>query len=397
MLSSSDFICENYCKGGQMTNYQICTRCVMDNKSDNSIRFNEKGVCNYCIDALYIKGRRYYPNDEGEKKLEKLIERLKEEGKNKKYDCMMGLSGGLDSSYLAYLGAEKWGLRIAAVHIDDGFDTEISTSNIEKLCKAANIHLITIQPDPTQYNDLTRSFIRAGVPNIAIPQDNILFACLYRFARDNSVHNFLSGDNFALESILQRSNTFRAYDLVNTKAIHKQFGEGPIDKLPLLSQLKKDIDHKLFKIRTITPLDYIDYNRDRAFQELEEFCGFRYYGSKHLENTLTKVIQLYYFPRKFAVEKRRSHLSSMIISEQITREDALEKLAMPLYDEQEMENDIEFVLSKLKLSRKEFEELLKQEPRQHNYYKTSLYIKLKAFYFKVGSKIKQIFRKLRIK
>lgn len=370
----------------------MCTRCIMNNASDSTITFDENGFCNYCISALRNKGKIYFPNEEGNQKLEKLIAQLKKEGQGKKYDCLMGLSGGLDSSYLAMLGS-KWGLRIAAIHVDDGFDTEISKQNIEKLCKASKIDLMVIKPDPDQYNDLTRAFIRAGVPNIAIPQDNLIFGPLYKFAKKHKVHNFLSGGNFALESILQRDNTYTAYDLVNTRHIHKLFGEGKIDKLPLISAFQKDLDHKLFKTKTLLPLDYIDYNKDRAFKELNDFCGFEYYGSKHLENTLTKVIQLYYFPKKFNVDKRHSHLSSLIVSDQLTREEALELIKKPLYDEQDMEKDITFVLEKLNMTREEFNACIAEEPRQHNYYKTSFYLRFNAFSRKIAKKILSIFIK----
>ena len=157
-----------------MSEYKRCNRCVMDNSSDNTITFDENGICNYCTEALSeINTTTYFPNDEGANKLSKMIEMLKANGKGKAFDCVMGLSGGLDSSYLAYLGY-KWGLRILAVHIDDGYDTEISKSNIQKLCKAAHIELRTINPDSEQYNSLVLAYMKAGVQDLAVPQDNIL-------------------------------------------------------------------------------------------------------------------------------------------------------------------------------------------------------------------------------
>ena len=226
----------------------------------------------------------------------------------------MGISGGLDSSYLAYLGAAKWGLRILAVHVDDGYDTEISNRNIARLCAAAGIDLINIQPDAKQFNELTRAYMLAGVPNLAVPQDNVLFASVYDQARKWHLRTFLSGANFALECILQRGNTYDPYDLCNIRDIHRRYGREGIDRLPLLSNFQRVADKVLRRIETLRPLNYIDYNRERALRELGDFCGFEYYGSKHLENTLTKFIQLYWFPRKFGVDKRTSHLSSMIVS-----------------------------------------------------------------------------------
>lgn len=353
-----------------MVNYQRCTRCVMDNQSDDTISFDQNGFCNYCSNTLKQYKTTYYPNEEGEKKLNILIDRLKKENKNKDYDCLMGLSGGLDSSYLAYLGY-KWGLRILAVHIDDGFDTEISKNNLTKLSEKANLNLIIVKPDSEQFNDLTCAFIRAGVPNIAIPQDNILFANLYMYAKKYDIKYFLSGGNFALESISQVGNTHNAYDCVNIHDIHKKFGRKPINKLQLLSDYQRLIDQGVLKIETLRPLNYIDYNRERAMNELGDFCGFTYYGSKHHENLLTKIIQVYWFYHKFGVDKRTSHFSSMIVSGQMTREQALEEIAKPLYDETEMQKELNIVLEQLGMSRAEFDDIMKQAPHQHTDYKTS--------------------------
>lgn len=367
-----------------MTNqYKQCTRCIMDNKSDKYITFNNKGECNYCTYALSIKNKVYYPNAEGERKLSELIKRLKEENKDHKYDCLMGISGGLDSSYLAYLGSVKWGLKILAVHVDDGFDTEISKRNIERISNFPNLDLRFVRPDTEQFTELTKAYMRAGVPNLAVPQDNVLFAGVYQFMKEHKLRAFVSGGNFALESIFQRGNTHTAYDLRNLKYIHKKFGKGSLNKLTLLSALKKDIDAYLLKIETPTPLNFIDYNRDRAMQELMEYCGFEYYGSKHLENDLTKFVQQYWFYHKFGVDKRTSHLSSMIVSGQMSREEAQQQYEMPLYDESDMDQTIDRVLDKLGMSREEFDLIMSQSGKQHTDYPTSLYLKTYPYAAKV--------------
>ena len=315
-------------------NYQICTRCVMDNASDPTITFDENGYCNYCTTELNRKDNVYFPNEEGKQKWDAILAKIKEDGKDKPYDCLMGISGGLDSSYLAYLGY-KWGLRILAVHIDDG-----------------------------------------NVPDIAIPQDNILFAALYKYARKYKIKYFLSGGNFALESILQQGNTYTAYDVVNIKDIHRHFGTMPMNKLPLLSNYRKFWDKKILHIESLRPLNYIDYNRERALKELNDFCDFEYYGSKHMENTLTKFIQVWWFYNRYGVDKRRSHLSSMIVSGQMTRDEALKELQNPPYNEDEMKEEIAGLLPKLGISEKEFEEILKQPPKQHTDYKIDLITKI---------------------
>lgn len=367
--------------------YQQCTRCIMDNKSDDTITFNDNGECNYCTYVLKIKDGIYFPNELGREKLESLILRLKKDNKNHNYDCLMGISGGLDSSYLAYLGSVKWGLRILAVHVDDGFDTEISKRNIERIASFPNLDLQIVEPDAEQFIELTKAYMRAGVPNLAVPQDNVLFAAVYSFMKQNQLRSFLSGSNYALECILQAGNTHSAYDLTNLKYIHKKFGKGSLNKLTLLSALKKDIDAYLLKVETPTPLNFIDYNRDRAMQELMDYCGFEYYGSKHLENDLTKFVQQYWFYHKFGVDKRTSHLSSMIASGQMSREEAQREYGLPLYDEEDMQSTISRVLEKLCMSRHEFDEIMTEIGHQHTCYPTSLYLRLKPFLSKIIKRV----------
>ncbi|MFR3851354.1 MAG: N-acetyl sugar amidotransferase [Odoribacter splanchnicus] len=356
-----------------MENIRRCTRCVMDNRSDDTITFDEYGHCNYCTDALKRMPYTYFPNEEGKKKLNALLAEMKEKGKGKKYDCIMGISGGLDSSYLAMLGYQ-WGLRILAVHIDDGFDAPVAVDNIKKLCEKAHLDLQIIKPDAAQFNDLTKAYMRAGVADLAIPQDNVLFAFLYRFMKKYKISYFLSGGNFSLESILQKGNSYTALDVKNIKAIHKRFGTLPINNLHFISDSQKVLDRLLYNIKTIRPLDFIDYNKKRAIEELKNFCDFNYYEAKHLENTLTKVIQLYWFYHKFGVDKRTSHLSSLIISGQMNRDEAIEELNKPVYDEKLMEEDLTEVLSKLKLSRDEFDNLMASLNHQHTDYPYSRHI-----------------------
>lgn len=352
-----------------MSNINRCTRCIMDDLSDDTIVFDGKGYCNYCKQAYEQIGKIYFPDKEGEKKLQKLLMEVKKNGKGKKYDCIMGLSGGLDSSYLAYLGY-KWGLRVLAVHIDDGYDTEISKHNIEKLVKKTGFDYEVIRPDPEQYNSLTLAYMKAGVPNIAIPQDNILFAFLYDKLREYKISYFFTGGNFALECILQHGNTYKASDVVNIRDINNKFGTMPVDKLRFISTIQSIINEKILHLKTPRALNYIDYNRDRAFAELKEFCGFEYYGRKHLENILTAFIQLYWFPKKFGVDKRTSHLSSMIVSGQMSRAEALNELSEPLYDEKKMQEYISIIKHNMKVSDIEFEKIMNAPTHQHNEYKT---------------------------
>lgn len=351
--------------------YQICTRCVMDNLSDPSISFQEDGTCNYCNYALSRMDSVYFPNKEGERKISQMIDLLKMEGRNKEYDCIMGISGGLDSAYLAYLGAKRWGLRILGVHVDDGFDSPIAVANIKNLCRECDIKLINIPLNKGIFMDLTRSFFLAGLPGICIPQDNALVAALFETADKYKLKYFLSGTNFALESILQRGNMHNASDLVHIKAVHKQFGTVPLKGLPLLSLFDRYVKYKyIIKQCYLRPLDWIDYNRDKAISDLKT-VGFDYYEGKHYESILTRFLQAYYMPKKFNIDIRKSHLSSLIIAEQMSREDVLCELKKPLYDEEKMEEDIGFILSNLQLSRTDFDKLMAETPKKHLDYKVS--------------------------
>lgn len=346
-----------------------CTRCVMNDSSDSKISFKDDGSCNYCSNALLQKDSIYFPNEKGEERLKNMISLIKKHGEGKKYDCIMGLSGGLDSSYLLYLGF-KWGLRIAALHVDDGFDSEISKNNIEKLVKATNVDYYTVKPNEIQYNSLVKAYLLASVPNIAAPQDNILTAHLYKFAKQNNIKYFLSGGNYSSESILQEDHVYDAMDVKNLKDIHKKFGELPINKLSFISSYKKYLYDRVFSIKSIRPLNYVDYNIEVAMKELRIFCGFQYYGVKHTENILTSFVQLFWLPQKFNVDKRTSHLSSLIVSGQITRDAALNILKKPMYDNELMMENISIIMKRLNLTKATFERIMNQSPRSHYDYKT---------------------------
>lgn len=358
--------------------YRICTRCVMDNLSDESITFKENGTCNYCNDVLSRKDLEYFPNDTGKAKLMELVNQIKEDCKDDKYDCMVGVSGGLDSSYVIYLGY-KMGLRMLAVHIDDGFDTETATKNIHALCEKAKVKLIEIKPDAEQYNDLVLSFVKASVPNLAFPQDNILFACLYKYARENKIKYSLTGFNFAHECILERGKgNVNALDKTHLIAIHKRFGSKPIDKLPIMSLSQRYIFSRYFtKVKSVKPLNYIDYNVEKALKELNDFCGFEYYGGKHYESILTRYLQCYYLIEKYKEDKRKSHYSSLIVNGQMTRDEALEKLKTnPYIDSGLYQKDVSFIANKLGISEQEFNEYINRPPKREADYPNSVLNKM---------------------
>ncbi|MCL1851867.1 MAG: N-acetyl sugar amidotransferase [Peptococcaceae bacterium] len=343
----------------------------MDTAGDPTITFNDEGLCNYCEDTLRRKNSEYFPTKQGLEKLEDTFEKIKIQGKGKPYDCMAGLSGGLDSSYIVYL-AHQYGLRLLAVHVDDGYNTKIAEDNIQSVCAKAGVDLKIIKPHREQYADVTRAFFRARVPNLAMPQDNIINAALFDFARQYKIRYNLSGSNFALECILQRGNTANANDKRHIIELHRRFGEIPIGDLRLTTMMESYISSRyLSPIKKVYPLNYIDYNMERAIKTLEAFSGYTYYGGKHFESVLTRFLQCYYLPVKYGADKRKSHLSSMIVSGQMTREQALDKLATDPYSEEMRNQDFDCIAETFRLSRSEFEELVSLPPKHHGDYPLS--------------------------
>ena len=353
-----------------MSGYQICKRCVMDTNGDPNITFDEAGYCNYCTEALKLRGEVPAPGDFSA--VETLFERIKTECKDDSYDCLVGVSGGLDSSYVIYLG-HKFGLRMLGVHIDDGLDTEVAVKNIKNLCEKAQVKLINIQPDPEQYRDLTLSFFKAGVPNLAIPQDNLILAALTDAVKEYKLKYLLHGSNFAMEGILQEGNSYTAADSTHIRAIQRKFSGKPIDKLRLTSTFENSVMKRIRKdVIRVKPLDLINYRFDVVIRELQDFCGYEYYGGKHHESVLCRFMQCWYLPEKFGTDKRKSHLSSLIVSGQLTREAALEQLKRPEYASEEMkEADFNTLAKFLGISRQEFDAILAQPPHSHDEYPKS--------------------------
>lgn len=365
-----------------MSDYKICSRCVMDTNGDPTITFDENGHCNYCTGAIYLLEQQKLQHDM--KRLEALFDKIKEDCKDDPYDCLVGVSGGLDSSYIIYLG-HKYGLRMLGLHIDDGLDTETAKKNVRNLCEKAQVDLVNISPDPEQYRDLTLSFFKAGVPNLAIPQDNLILAALNDYAKKYNLKYLLHGDNLAMECILQDGNSYTAADSTHIRAIQKQFSGKPINKLRLITTFEHSVMRRLRKdVICVKPLNLIDYRFEQALQELHEFCGYEYYGGKHHESVLCRFMQNWYLPVKFGVDKRKSHLSSMIASGQLTREEALARLQQKGYASKEAEEfDRNALAEFLGISREEFEQILAQPSRSHDDYpKSFLSSKLIPFLLK---------------
>lgn len=337
--------------------YNMCTRCVMDT-SDPQITFDAEGVCNHCRQFTEITSKCWYPNEEGRKKLSAIIEHIRVSEKNKEYDCIIGLSGGIDSSYMA-LKVHEWGLRPLVVHIDAGWNSELAVANIENIVKYCGYHLHTHVVDWEEMRDLQLAYLRAGVANQDVPQDHVIFAAMYHFTVKYKLHYIMSGGNIASESIFPEAWLCDAMDSVNLKAIHRKFGSNPLKTFNTINLAQYYLWYPFVKkMRIIRPLNFMPYNKRAAIEELVDKIGWREYGRKHGESLFTKFYQNYYLPTKFGYDKRRPHLSSLIVSGQITRTQALQELEAPLYEPQELENDIQYFCKKMCITRKQFDDFI---------------------------------------
>lgn len=364
---------------------QICNRCVMDT-SDPTITFDEKGNCNYCNEALKVK-EKMPTVKEGKKQFKDMVEMLKREGKNKKYDCVLGISGGVDSSYLAYLLCKE-GLRVLGIHIDGGWNTDISNSNVKLLAEKCGFDLKIIKIDEKEMMDLQKAYFLSGVVNQDVPQDHAFFAKLYKYMEKNGIKYFISGHNWSSESITPIGWGYDAYDSDNIKDIHKKYGSVKLKTYPFLSFFEYKIKIPYFhKIKKLRPLNLVEYDPEKALKVLEKEIGFKYYGSKHCESSLTRLLQCYVQPKKYGFEKRRAHLSSLIVSGLITREEALEELSKAPCSKAQIEKDIEEFTTKLGITRKEFDAVIKNKniPSHYDFKNNSK--KVKRF-----NKIKKMLR-----
>jgi N-acetyl sugar amidotransferase len=345
--------------------YRICSRCIIDT-SDPEIVFDGDGVCNHCREYDLVAGRRLFLGEERQRRLEAIVARIKERGRGKEYDCVIGLSGGVDSSFLA-LKAVELGLRPLAVHLDNGWNSELAVGNIERIVKKLRIDLHTHVIDWEEFRDLQLAFLRASVIDIEMLTDHAIAAAIYRAAAERGIRFFLSGENLASESVLPRSWCYsNKRDSRNIRAIWRKYGSGrSLRTFPLLSAREFFSSLAGRKVNAVLLLDYLPYHKESAKQILIRDLGWTDYGGKHHESRFTKFYQAYILPEKFGIDKRRAHLSSLIHSGQITRESALEQMEEKLYGAEELREDKEFVAKKFGLSVAEFDGIMSLPPRDH--------------------------------
>lgn len=342
-----------------MRQYQICTNCVMDT-TDEAISFDDSGVCDHCR-SFERDIRPYWHTDErGRAALMQHVDRIKAEGVGRDFDCIIGMSGGIDSSYLTYLAKEELGLRPLVFHVDAGWNSQEAVNNIERLVDALGLDLFTEVIDWEEMRDLQLAYFKSGVPHIDTPQDHAFFATMYKFAEEHRIRYILTGGNYSTEGIRNPVEwMYYQSDSIQLRDIHRKHGTRPLRTFPITSILR----HKLYLryvrgIRVLRPLDFMPYHKADSMRLLQERFGWQPYPQKHFESRFTRFYESYWLPKKFGYDVRRVQFSSLIVTGQMTRAEALERLTQLPWDAATIDRELDFVATKLGIERAELDSYL---------------------------------------
>ncbi len=345
---------------------RICTRCVMDT-SDPAITFDEQGICNHCTG--YFSRSRFYelPLEERQDQLRRLVSQIKSVGRGKEYDCIIGVSGGVDSSFVA-LKVKELGLRPLAIHVDNGWDAEVAVGNIKRLLEKLGVDLYTVVLDWEEFRRLQLAFLRSSTPDSEIPSDHAIVASFYNAARKYRAGYYISGINFRTEGIHARAWSQGHLDKRYVESVYRAHCGGRLRRFPLIPLSRLGLSVVFHRPRSVFLLDYFDYDKAAAKEMLMGEFGWQDYGGKHFESVYTRCYQGWILPQKFGFDKRKMHLSTLICSGQITREDALRELEQPPYDPSLVEPDKIFVAKKLGITVEEFEQIMQLPARRYEDY-----------------------------
>lgn len=370
--------------------YRQCEVTVMDNIADPDIQFDSEGVCNYVHE--YHRDLRSNVPEFPEPILSELIEKIKADGKGKPYDCLTGISGGVDSSFLIHK-AKEWGLRPLIVHFDNGWNAEVAVGNINRIISKTGFELYTLVVDWEEFRDLQLSYIKAGVVDLEVPTDHAIYATWHRLSRKFNIRYVLNGNNFITESIMPPSWIFNKSDAVNLASIHKQFGSKKLKTYPIYQPLDQLLYTLFFKVNVVKPLNLLPYNKSKAKEVLKSEFGWVDYGGKHYESFYTKFYQAFILPEKFHIDKRKAHLSNLILSGEITKPQAIEELRVPLYTESELRMDKEYFLKKLGLEDSFFEQYISSARVPHQQFGVQPFLKDRYPILKLARPIYRLFKK----
>ena len=354
-----------------MPSYKICTNCIMDS-SDSSIRFDKLGVCDYCNNFFNNILPNWHTGQKGEKKLSKIVNQIKFKGKDKDFDCIIGLSGGLDSSYLTYITTKVLGLRPLLFHVDAGWNTSKAVSNIEKLIDSLSLDLYTEVINWEEMKDFQVSLLKSQIPHQDMAQDTAFFSALYKFARQNKIKYVLTGGNYSTECCREPEEwgAYPGVDKTLLYDIHSKFGKYPLDTFPIIDVLTSRIYYRYFLgMQVIKPLNFIPYIKKDAEKKLEDFCGWEKFQHKHHESRFTRFFEDYWLPKKFKIDRRRAHFSSLILTDQMTRDNAINRIKSPELDEHFLECEFEYVAQKLDMDVEKLSDIFHGESKSVNDYK----------------------------
>lgn len=354
--------------------FQRCSITVMDNIADPDITFDADGVCNYCHDYEQAAAKGLYPEKEGREKLEQLADKIRKDGRDKPYDCLIGLSGGVDSTYVALL-VKQLGLRPLAVHLDNGWNSELAVKNVENIITRLGFDLYTLVVNWEEFRDIQLSYLKASVVDIEVVSDHAIFATMYKLAKEHRTGYIISGTNIVTEHIMPPSWLYRKMDFANLKDIHDQYGSVRLDTYPSFDFKKYVYYSSVLRLSPVSILNYVPYNKKEVKEVIIRELGWRDYGGKHYESMFTKFYQAYILPTKFKIDKRKPHLSNLICSGQLTRAEALKELEQPLYQPRDLQADREYVVKKLGLTEAEIDAIMALPPRRHEEFKTDKQIK----------------------
>lgn len=349
--------------------YQQCSISVMDTIADPGISFDEKGICNYYYEYLKAEKESVKKGVEGEQVFKEIIAQIKADGIGKKYDCILGVSGGVDSTYLAFI-AKQAGLRVLCVHFDNGWNSELAVKNIENIVSKCGFDLYTYVIDWNEFKDIQRAYFKAHVIDIEAITDIAIFSALDIICKEKNIKHIIDGRNVVTEVTLPQAWVFK--NSANLIDIHKRFGEIPLKTYPLMSPIRRRIVAKTKPFTSWPILNYIPYRKSEAKETIIRELNWRDYGGKHYESVFTRFYQGYILPEKFKVDKRKAHLSNLIFSGQITKEEAIKELAEPIYPVELFKKDYEFVLKKLGFTDQEMKDYISAPPLPHSNYNSSL-------------------------
>lgn len=356
--------------------YQICSHCIMDT-SDPNISFDERGQCDYCNNFEKTIAPNWHTDVQGHSVLMHLAERIRESAKGRDFDCIIGLSGGLDSSYTAYVAKEKMGLRPLLFHVDAGWNTDQAVGNIEKLVDGLGLDLYTEVINWEEMKDLQVAFLRSQIPDQDLPQDAAFFSSLYKFARKHKIKYVITGSNISTECCREPEEWggYLGIDKQLFKDIHSRFGKRPLDTFHLVDILVSKIYYqRLLGMQVVKPLDMVPFIKKEAEDELERRFGWQRFQHKHHESRFTRFYEDYWLPRKFGFHKRRAHFSSLIMTGQMTRDAALARIAQPEMDEHFLQQEFEYVANKLDISVAELQAIFEGKNKTYRDYKNKRWL-----------------------